>query len=187
MISKQSKRRKIAGDSSLQTTTCSIYNLFPGGTLKEVANFLEAPSRVLFAIAIEPPSSPYDEVLARSRYSRSPITGNDWHTLDFGDIEKELAAKLTDDDVSKVLLHVDAAHRVKRLRLTNCTGITGACLASLRYSTSVEQIDMSLVEAHKSPRLDPAPLLSCDQVLPILRSIISQERNSPFTISSCLA
>lgn len=36
---------------------------------------------------------------------------------------------------------------------------------------------MSLVKPHENPRLEPAPLLSCDQVLPILRSIISQETN----------
>ena len=37
---------------------------------------------------------------------------------------------------------------------------------------------MSLVKAHESPELDPAPQLSCNRVLPILRSIINQERNS---------
>ncbi len=185
MTCRQSKRRKIAGDASLRATTCPIYNLFPAGILREVASYLEAPSRILFAIAIEPPStstrSPYAKILARCKpkLGLSPITSNlDWHTLDFGDIEKELAAKLTDEDISKVLLHVDAAFKVKRLFLTNCTGITGTCLASLRNCTSIEQIDMSLVKAHKSPALDPAPQLSCDQVLPILRSIISQEKNS---------
>ncbi len=149
--------------------------------MKEVTNFLEAPSRILFAIAVEPPSSPYAKILARCqprKLSRSLITGYDWHTLDFGDIEKELAAKLTDEDISKVLLHIDAAHKVKRLRLANCTSITGACLAALRHSTSIEQIDMSLVKAHESSKLDPAPQLSCNQVLPILRTIINQERNS---------
>ena len=129
MISNHSKRRKIAGDAPLQATTCPIYNLFPAGVLKEVANFLEAPSRVLFAIAVEPPSSPYDKILARCqprKLSRSSITSNlDWHTLDFGDIEKDLAARLTDEDIRKVLLHIDAAHKVKRLRLANCTSITG--------------------------------------------------------------
>eukprot|EP00985_Skeletonema_marinoi_P013820 scaffold6904_cov140-Skeletonema_marinoi.AAC.2 len=37
---------------------------------------------------------------------------------------------------------------------------------------------MSLVGAHKKLQLDPAPPLSCDLVLPILDSIISQENNS---------
>ena len=108
MLSKSSKRRKTA-------TTYPLYDLLPGGILKEVAKFLAPTSRILLAIAITPPSSPYDIMLARCRprVSRSSIAGNDWHTLDFGDIEKELAAKLTDDDISKILLHIDAAHKVK--------------------------------------------------------------------------
>eukprot|EP00985_Skeletonema_marinoi_P013819 scaffold6904_cov140-Skeletonema_marinoi.AAC.1 len=113
MISQSSKRRNTAANASSQGITCPhIYDLLPGGILKEVASFLEAPSRVLFAIAITPtPSSPYDIIMARCRLSRSSIAGNGWHTLDFGDIEKELAAKLTDDDISQVLLHIDAANR----------------------------------------------------------------------------
>ncbi len=183
MASKGSKRRKVAGEKSSQSTTCPIYDLFPGGILKEVASFLPVPSRALFAVAIAPPISPYDKILARCRptLSRSPITGDDheWHTLDFGDIEKELAAKLTDDDISKVLLHIDAVHKVKRLLLTNCVNITGTGLSSLRYSTSIEQIDMSLVKAHQKPKLYTwNGWLSCDQVLPILHSIINHERNA---------
>ena len=173
---------KVAGEKLSQGTTCPIYDLFPGGILKEVASFLTAPSKALFAVAIAPPISPYDEILARSRskLSRSPITGNDhaWHTLDFGDIEKVLAAKLTDDDIRKVLLHIDAAHKLKRLLLTNCINISGAGLSPLRHSTTIEQIDLSLVKAHQKPDLYPVPPLSCDQVLPILQSIINHERNS---------
>jgi len=175
MTSNSSKRRKVVGDA-----TCPLYDLIPGGILEEVANYLAPISRALFAIAIAPPSSPYDIILARCRpkISCSSIAGSDWHTLDFGDIEKELAAKLSDDDISKILLHIDAAQKVKRLRLTNCINISGSGLASLRHSISIEQIDLSLVEAHKSPILDPVPPISCDKVVPIIESIISQERNS---------
>ncbi len=161
--------------------TCLIYDLLPRGMLKEVANFLEAPSRILFAIAITPPiGSPYDIIMSRCRrrVGHSSVTGDDWHTLDFGDIEEELASKLSDDDISKALLHIDAANKVKRLRLTNCVSITGAGLSPLLGCTSIEQIDLSLVGAHSLPQLDPDPALSCDHVLPILHSIISQESNS---------
>ncbi|KAL7437006.1 hypothetical protein ACHAXM_005611 [Skeletonema potamos] len=181
---KSNKRRRIAADASSQrtttTTTCPLYDILPGGILKEVASFLAAPSRVLFAVAITPPSSPYDKIMARYRpkVSRSSIAGNGWHTLDFGEIEKNLAAKLSDDDINEVLLHIDAANKVKRLRLTNCINITGAGLISLRGSTSIEQIDLSLVAVHHSPILDPEPPNLYDQVLPILGSIISQARCS---------
>ena len=108
--------------------------------------------------------------------SRSSIAGNEWHTLDFGDVEKELAAKLSDDDISKVLLHIDAANKLKILRLTNCINISGAGLVSLSGSTSIEQIDLSLVGAHQRPILDPKPPLDCDLVLPILDCIINHGR-----------
>ena len=96
-----------------------------------MANFLKAPSRILFAIVITPTintSSPYDIIMSRCRprVGHPSVAGDDWQTLDFGDIEEELAAKLTDDDISKVLLHIDAANKVKRLRLTNMVNITGA-------------------------------------------------------------
>mmetsp|Transcript_5263 Transcript_5263/g.11114 ORF Transcript_5263/g.11114 Transcript_5263/m.11114 type:complete len:204 (+) Transcript_5263:72-683(+) len=179
MLSKSNKRRRIAADACT-TIICPLYDLLPEKMLEEVASFLAAPSRVLFAIAITPPSSisPYHMIMARSRpnVSRSSIAGNEWHTLDFGDVEKELAAKLSDDDISKVLLHIDAANKLKILRLTNCSNMTGAGLVSLSGSTSIEQIDLSLVGAHQSPILDPKPPLDCDLVLPILDSIINQGR-----------
>jgi hypothetical protein len=181
MISKSSKRRRIAADASSQgTTTCPLYDLLPGGILEEVATFLAAPSRVLFAVAITPRSSPYDIIMSRRRsnVSRSSIAGNAWHTLDFGDIEKELATKLSDDDINDILVHIDAANKLKRLRLTNCINITGAGLISLRGSTSIEQIDLNLVGANQRARIQPKPPLSCGLVLPILDSIISHERCS---------
>jgi len=65
---------------------------------------------------------------------------------------------------------------VKRLKLTNCIGITGVGLEPLRGSTMIEQIDLSLVGKHQSPEIDPEPPISCEAVLPILNSIISQDR-----------
>jgi hypothetical protein len=32
-------------------------------------------------------------------------------TLDFGEIEKDLAAKLSDNDISEVLLQIDTIHK----------------------------------------------------------------------------
>ena len=113
-----------------------------------------------------------------TKTSQWSVAGNDWDILDFGDIEKELAAKLTDDDIKKVLLHIDAAHKVKRLRLTNCVNIAGNGLSPLTNSASIEQIDLSLVKPHKNPELDPVPALSRYSVLPILESIIRLERKS---------
>eukprot|EP00984_Skeletonema_dohrnii_P025056 scaffold14195_cov155-Skeletonema_dohrnii-CCMP3373.AAC.3 len=134
----------------------------PTGALAHVSSFLPAPSRALFAVALN------------SRDSSSAIVGNQWDALDFGEIEKELAAKISDDDIRDALLSIDAVNNLKKLRLTNCVHVTGAGLKPLRGSTIIEQIDLSLVGDHKSPRLDPEPLISCTHVLPILDSIIER-------------
>jgi hypothetical protein len=146
-----------------------------------VATYLAPISRILFAVAITPPISPYETIMARSRSKKEKnpsIAGTDWVTLDFGQIEKELAAKLSDDDVRDVLLHINAANKLKKLLLTNCTNITGAGIRPLRGSTTIEQIDLSLVGKFQSPNAASAFIaarisFSCKIVLPILDSIIS--------------
>ena len=116
------------------------------------------PSRALFAVAI-----------SAAHADRLAIVGTDWdNILDFGDIEEEgLAAKLTDDHIRDVLLCVDAVNRVTRLMLTGCINVTGAGLEPLRGSLAFEQLDLS-----RTCRFTISP----DHVLPILDSIIEQER-----------
>ena len=170
--STSSKRRRIQ--------RCPIYDLLQSGLLEEVATYLTPPSQILFELAITPPKSPYEIIMARSSRSRSRsstlIVGNDWDVLDFGQIEKELAAKLSDNDMISILVHIDAINKVKRLKLTNCTNITGVGLRPLQFSTVIEQIDLSLVGQQQRPELDPEPPISCELVLPILYSIINQDR-----------
>mmetsp|Transcript_3602 Transcript_3602/g.7585 ORF Transcript_3602/g.7585 Transcript_3602/m.7585 type:complete len:416 (-) Transcript_3602:2036-3283(-) len=137
----------------------------PTGALAHVSSFLASPSRALFAVALN------------FRDSSSAIAGNQWDVLDFGDIEKDLAAKLSDDDIRGVLLSIDAVNNLKKLRLTNCINISGAGLEPLRGSTFIQQIDLSLVGDHESPRLDPEPLISCAEVIPILDSIIERRED----------
>jgi hypothetical protein len=137
--------------------------------LEHTAGFLAPPSRALFAVALfnnenNPPSENY-----------SSIAGSDWDTLDFGDIEKDLAVRLSDDDISGILQHIDAVNKVKKIKMTNCTNITGVGLEPLRGSTIIEQIDLTLVGDGEDPTLlDPDPP-SCEIVLPILDSIIAAE------------
>jgi len=105
----------------------------------------------------------------------SSIAGSDWETLDFGEVEKDLATKLSDDDISAVLQHIDAVNKVKRLRLTNCTNITGGGIEPLSGSEVIEQIDLSLTAVGEDPKLVPEPPISCELVLPVLDSIIARE------------
>uniref|UniRef100_A0A7S2KK08 Uncharacterized protein n=1 Tax=Skeletonema marinoi TaxID=267567 RepID=A0A7S2KK08_9STRA len=137
----------------------------PTGALAHVSSYLASPlSCALFAAALN----------HRDVDSSTAITGSQWDALDFGHIEKELAAKLTDDDISALLTYIDAVNNIKKLRLTNCINITGVGLKPLRGSIMIQQIDLSLVGDHESPVLYPEPSLSCTKVLPILDSIIER-------------
>ena len=129
-----------------------------------MSSYLAAPSRALFAVALK-----FEDV-----DSSAAIIGCRWVALDFGDIEKDLVAKLSDDDIRDVLLSIDAVNNLKRLRLTNCINISGVGLEPLRGSTIIRKIDLSLVGDHESPKLDLGPSLSCAEVLPILDSIIER-------------
>ncbi|KAL7452312.1 hypothetical protein ACHAWC_004040 [Mediolabrus comicus] len=148
----------------------------PIGILEHTASFLSPPSRVLFAVAltIDENNNNNNNQSDGNRYSS--IAGSDWDTLDFGEIEKELAARLSDNDIRDVLQRIDAVNKLKRLRLTHCTNITGTCLEPLSGSEEViEQIDLSLVGDGENPRLVPEPPISCEAVLPILDSIIAAD------------
>ncbi|KAK1734944.1 hypothetical protein QTG54_014404, partial [Skeletonema marinoi] len=122
----------MASESSQQRSMMYLSNLSTTGALTHVSSYLAAPSRALFAVALN------------SRDSSSAIVGDDWEYLDFGHIEKDLAAKLIDDDIRDVLLSIDAINNLKRLRLTNCINISGVGLEPLRGSTIIQQIDLSL-------------------------------------------
>jgi len=164
-ISSYSKQRR-----SSSAADCLLLSDLPNGILEHAATFLSAPSRALFAVALDENKS-----AASPNERSSAIVGNQWEVLDFGEVEKELAAKLTDDDIENVLLCIDAVNKVKRVKFTNCVNITGAGLVPLRDSLIIEQIDLSLVGDGESPKLDPEPPISRDHVLTILHSIIERE------------
>ncbi len=166
-LTSSGKRKRSQDDASL-LEAANITNL-PSAALVHIASYSESPpiSRALLAVAIATDA----ESLSQDSIATA-VAGGDWATLDFGDVEKELAAKLSDADISGVLRCIDAVNTVKKLKLTNCIGITGSCLEPLRNSRTVEVIDLSLVREHESPALAPEPPLSCDAVLPILDSIL---------------
>eukprot|EP00985_Skeletonema_marinoi_P002841 scaffold1170_cov125-Skeletonema_marinoi.AAC.15 len=180
------KRRKISDDIPLRLAD------IPTEALQHAASFIASPSQTLFGLSI---AAVNDEKLNRSSFA---VVGDEWDILDFGEIEKDLAMRLSDDDIKAVLLCIDAANRVKKLSLANCINITGSCLEPLRGSETIEQIDLSLVGDHEEPTLTEIwhppikmeywcsredvvvpfdPPISCELVLPILDSIIEREGN----------
>lgn len=167
-VDSSSKRRRISSDNAHQETKTISLACLP--VLTHVASYLAAPSRALFDLALHglhtKPSATENSIIGRP---------DEWGTLDLGDIEKDLAARLSDDDINAVLLCVNAVSTVKKLRLTDCIKITGKGLAPLSGSLVIEQIDLSLVGDRQSTILDPKPKISFDCVLPILDSIVAKE------------
>ena len=79
-----------------------------------------------------------------------------WEMLDFKYVADFLGREITDADVRWLLQCIDAVNHVKMLKLTNCSGITGVGLfSSLRGSTVLEKIDLSLVDNQKVLRTIP--------------------------------
>ena len=191
--SDSNKRRKLSLPGALQ-----IIDL-PDAALAAVATFLPKPSQALFAIAMTLPlreSSSSWKLIPSSAETNQSFTppkivcchGNwrrcdddgGWSKLDFADIDISLASKLTDDHVRGILLCIDGANRLRTLRLTGCTNITGSGLMSLSGSTVLEQIDLSIVKGNANHLDEPVPLprISEQDVVPILNSIIDATGNS---------
>ncbi len=194
------KHRKIDGSDS-KDAYCLIY--LPKEALIHVSTFLAAPSRALFAVSLEGSLGSSDENILSSIFPSSQLIGsggsvniqvlsaqlaqshvqkilwemedlNQTDILDFGKIKEEYVVQLSDDGIKTILLCVDAVTHVKRLKLANCINITGVGLEPLRGSTIIEQIDLSLAGDGFTGCLHEPPI-SCNAVLPILDSIISQD------------
>ena len=99
-------------------------------------------------------------------------------SLDFMDIEKGCRTRLTDGELGGLLVCTNAVNTLKSLKLTHCFGITSAGLEPLRGSTVLERIDLSLVEQHESPVIEPKPAILAKRVVPILNSIIERDGSS---------
>jgi hypothetical protein len=151
--------------------------------LMHVAHYLSKPQQALFAIALYTHQTPPSDSNSSTPEEWMPTTTSDaiisttsreqWQELDFGYIEKSLASKLSDDHVRAILRCVDAPTNLKTLKLAGCVNITGSCLDVMR-NAHLENIDISLVGMHESPRINPEPHLSENIVIPILDSIMGR-------------
>ena len=114
------KRRRTAAD------TLHISDL-PVGFIADVSAYLEKPMKAILAVAFSASSLwKNDKLMHRQTpISAAIISASQWDILDFEDVEKELAKKLTDDDISAVLKSINAQDVLKRLKLCGCINITG--------------------------------------------------------------
>lgn len=151
----------------------------PDGILAHAASFLATPSKALFGLSMTASSESWTNnnfsiVREHQQSTAAILKSEEWDVLDFEDIEKSLAVKLTDDDISALLMFISAKQKLRKLKLSGCIHITGSCLEVLRGSSIIEYIDLSLVKEYESPKLDPEPMISEELVLPILDSSFLQ-------------
>ena len=166
-------------------TTNMRINDLTDAILANIARYLAAPSAAIFSIAVTQDSASSNWVPTQTSnaiISATTSTSNGGEqqqldVLDFGYIDKSLAAKLTDDHITTILTRIDASNNLKTLKLAGCVNITGICLEVIRSSAVLELLDLSLVRMRESPILDTEPLLTESVVIPILDSIIGSSRS----------
>ena len=157
-------------------------NDFPDGILANAARYLAAPSAVMFSIAVTQDGTSSNQfkhtqtsnaiISAAASTSNNNNNEQQLQALDFGDIEKSLAARLSDYHITIILNHIDAQNNLKSLKLAGCVNITGSCLEYICSSVVLVELDLSLVRKHESPILDTEPLLSESVIIPILDDIL---------------
>ena len=98
-----------------------------------------------------------------------------WEMMDFVDLPKALASRLSDDDVGAVLVCIDAANNLKRLKLTNCFNVVGTCLEPLRRSTVLEYVDLELVREFDKPWFEIESKDRVDTGLDLRRAAIERQ------------
>lgn len=172
--SNNSSNKRIRRDDTNNTMQLQLSDL-PEGILPKVASYLSNTSCVSFAISL------FDAPISQepSAFSKAIINSSveGWESVDFKDIQDICGCNLSDADIRWVLLAIDGVDKIKSLKFTNCTEITGIGLQPLTGSTMLEKIDLSLVGIHQNPTIDPEPPISVELVVPILNSIIEREDN----------
>ena len=94
----------------------------------------------------------------------------------FGSYEKELASKMSDDDLGAIFACFSAVRgEIERVCLTNCVNIIGFGLEPLRGSTSLESLGMDIPSDGNQNK---QPSLCGSAVIPILDSIIEKDGSS---------
>ena len=129
-------------------------NDLPDGILANVARYLAAPSAVMFSIAVTQDGTSSNQFqhtqTSNAIISAAASTSNNnneqqLQVLDFGDIEKSLAARLSDDHITKILNCINAQNNLITLKLAGCVNITGSCLEYICSSAVLVELDLSLV------------------------------------------
>mmetsp|Transcript_7564 Transcript_7564/g.16468 ORF Transcript_7564/g.16468 Transcript_7564/m.16468 type:complete len:314 (+) Transcript_7564:85-1026(+) len=171
--------------SSGVSSSSTPLNQLPDVLLAQVATYLTKTPCAFFAAAMTASSSSWQKCnwqqrrpSAASKAIVSNVGPDQWEGLDFMDIDKSCRTKLTDGEIVGVLVCIDAVNKVRSLKLTHCFKIIGTGLEPLRESAALERIDLSLVDQHENPQIEPTPAIDVGTAIPILRGIIETDGNS---------
>ena len=85
----------------------------PNEALAYAASYLARPSKALFAVALKNDASMNDT-------TNAILSLEQWKALDFGEIDANLAAKITDDYLRKILICIGANAKLNTLKLAGC-------------------------------------------------------------------
>ena len=139
------QRRSKVKTGTKSNDGCLHLTDLPPESLSFISSYLSKPSVALFAVASTASSSSSSWRKCNRMVQPSPIISKAilsseqcWEVLDFVDIEKDLAKRLTDDDLGALLSCTDAVHKLKRLHLTGLLRIVGDGLESLRGSVRMQ-------------------------------------------------
>ena len=162
-----------ADQTSEQSFASAIQSVLqlPDACLSRAFSFLPFGERVTFAMSSPAWNSEQKQDWAKLIIGATPV-----HEIDFGDCR--FAAKLTDADVDCILGSVDATNNLEELKLTNCIGVVGHGLQSLRGSTVLKKIDLSLFGRYENAANGLDGLISIEAVVPILLSILEGQKCS---------
>lgn len=132
----------------------------------QVGEYLSNPSRLLFAVAMTAPSSSWRQQQQQqpSDLSNVILVSSEWREIDFAQLEKSLALKLTNDDIFAVLSCVDAVNNLEKLNLSGCINVTGNGLEPLRGSVVMKLITFACTTCGVGGEVDQCRscILTCE-------------------------
>jgi hypothetical protein len=188
---KNKKKMRTKERPMLDSPICNL----PDAVLILISSFVEDTSKVLLAVALTASS----DAIRKSNYDIKPCPGAKAilnqrvrglyqgmfyghmtrlfksYYVDFADVDKELAVRLSDEDVGGILAFIDSVFGIKTVKLTHCVNITGRCLEPLRGSTTLKELDLSLVDKDCLHITHPEFKIAEADVIPILDSIIEAD------------
>jgi len=172
-VSTDNTKRRRTSSSHDGTSILSLSTL-PGDHLTTVSSYLAPTSKLLLTCALSAPSTSFgtvnwkgDESLTIESNAILTSMGSTTEVLDFGDVGV-LAGRLSDDDISALLICIDAKNKLKRLLLNGCNMLVGHGLECLRESTVLEHISLHL----------PMESLSWELISSIVDSIVDNDGSS---------